>query len=270
MQSAKKSKLSVALFLMRNPAWSKEFVRRVKVNAARRMLPPPMGQSRAVAEAWAAEHAVDVDEAFARLGLDPSAVRTLEQDHPGMLEEAARKEASAKEKMGGGGSADLIYALCQALNVRTAVETGVAYGYSSLAILSAVSKLGGHLHSVDMPHIWSRDRSQVGIVVPPILRSSWTLLQCPDSIGLERALQASKPLDFCHYDSDKSYEGRSWGYRVMWKSLRDGGLFMSDDIGDNTAFRDFAAEIGIEPLVVNAPGAGASGRRFIGLIKKLS
>ena len=268
MQSEKKSKLSVALFLMRNPTWSKEFVRRVKVNAARRMLPPPMGQSRAVAEAWAAQHAVDVDEAFTRLGLDPSAIRTLEQDQPGMLEEAARKEASAKEKMGGGGSADLIYALCQALNVRTAVETGVAYGYSSLAILSAVSKLGGHLQSVDMPHIWSRDRSQVGIVVPPTLRPFWTLLQCPDSIGLDKALRAAQPLDFCHYDSDKSYEGRSWGYRQMWNALRPGGTFMSDDIGDNTAFRDFTAEIGVEPIVVNAPGAGTSGARFIGIVVK--
>jgi hypothetical protein len=265
----KNSKLAVALFLLRNPGWSREFLRRVKINTGRKLLPPPMGRGRPAAEAWAAQQAVSEATALERLSMDAKVLRTLEQDFPGLFAEAASKEASAKEKMGGGGSADLIYGLCEALQVRTAVETGVAYGYSSLAILSSVAKRGGRLASVDMPHIWSRDRSQVGIVVPDALRSSWTLLQCPDSIGLERAIRVSTPLDFCHYDSDKSYEGRSWGYRLMWNALRHGGLFMSDDIGDNTAFRDFSVEVGAEAIVIDAPGAGASGRRFIGLMRKI-
>lgn len=264
----KNSKLAVALFLLRNPGWSREFLRRVRINAGRKLLPPPMGQGRQAAEAWATQQAVSEAAGLEKLNIDVKTLRTLEQDFPGLLDEAASKEASATERMGGGGSADLIYGLCEALKVRSVVETGVAYGYSSLAILSSVAKRGGRLSSVDMPHIWSRDRSQVGLVVPSTLRSSWTLIQCPDSIGLERAIRASTPLDFCHYDSDKSYEGRNWGYRLMWDALRSGGLFMSDDIGDNTAFRDFAAEIGEEGVVVNVPGAGASGARFIGLIRK--
>lgn len=75
-------------------------------------------------------------------------------------------------------------------------------------------------------------------------------------------------IDLCHYDSDKSYEGRAWAYPLLWKHLRSGGLMISDDIGDNTAFRDFAAECEVEPVVILAAGSGGAGSRYVGILVK--
>ena len=46
------------------------------------------------------------------------------------------------------------------------------------------------------------------------------------------------PVDLCHYDSDKSYYGRVYGYPLLWDSLKEGGIFISDDIQDNLAFKE--------------------------------
>ena len=46
-------------------------------------------------------------------------------------------------------------------------------------------------------------------------------------------------LDLCHYDSDKSYYGRRWAYPKLWEALKTGGIFISDDIQDNWAFKEF-------------------------------
>lgn len=120
-----------------------------------------------------------------------------------------------------------------------------------------------------MPGPLRRDEGEVGIVVPSALRPYWTLEQAPDAVGLPKVLAKAPPLDFCHYDSDKAYDGRMLTYPLLWASLRPGGIFMSDDISDNTAFRDFAAEIGVAPMIVLAPGTGSSGERYVGLLRKL-
>jgi hypothetical protein len=110
----------------------------------------------------------------------------------------------------------------------------------------------------------------VGCVVPERLRRRWHLIRYPDFIGLKKVFRRVSTIDLCHYDSDKSYEGRAWAYVEIWSRIRPGGIFMSDDIGDNTAFRDFAIECGQPPIVVRARGSGGSGERFIGILVKPS
>lgn len=66
----------------------------------------------------------------------------------------------------------------------------------------------------------------------------------------------------CHYDSDKSYDGRMWSYSILWNALKRGGFFISDDIGDNVAFRDFANAVKANPIVIR------KGKKYIGLIVK--
>ena len=68
--------------------------------------------------------------------------------------------------------------------------------------------------------------------------------------------------------NERCSEARAASYRRLWPQLREGGVLMSDDVGDNTAFRDFAAEIDHEPDVMHAPGAGSAGSRYVGLIRK--
>ena len=261
----KLSKLQVTLYLLRRPSWYPDVWRRVRVNLGQALLPAPMGRSCAVAEQWAASQAVSAEKVLAALG---GTDHRLAVDFPDEMAEALRMEAQTQTQKGWGGSAELIYSVCEAIGARNAVETGVAHGFSSLAVLLSVRRRGGHLWSVDMPSPNLRDERDVGIAVPEGPRKFWTLERSPDSVGLPKVLAKAPPMDFCHYDSDKAYEGRLLSYPRLWASLRPGGIFMSDDIGDNTAFRDCSAEVGVVPMVVRAPGSGNSGERYVGFIRK--
>jgi len=53
----------------------------------------------------------------------------------------------------------------------------------------------------------------------------------------------------CHYDSDKSYEGKIWALPRLWKRIKSGGVLICDDANDNLAFRDFCNEQTIEPII---------------------
>jgi len=260
------TKTKVMVFLAIRPHYLPELLRRLRNNLAKTMLPVPIGRSRVVAEQWASECSVDISEVFAILR--SGSERNIKNEFPGVLEEAEQRRRSCPVSMGGGGSLDLLYSLCESIEAKRVVETGVAYGYSSLAILLSISKRNGELVSVDMPYPGRGNGKFVGFVIPDKLRSYWRLYRYPDYIGLPKALKQLPEIDLCHYDSDKSYEGRAWAYPLLWRKLRSGGLFVSDDIGDNTAFRDFAAECMVKPIVVNGPGSGASGERYVGIMIK--
>lgn len=265
MKSRKPSKLEVALFLLGKPAYYPDLWRRVRLNIGKALLPPVMGRSVDVATRWAASVAVDADTVDL---LAPGLRRSLAADFPAEIGAAQEMEDKYPTQKGWGGSVDLIYAVCEAIQAKTVVETGVAQGFSTLAMLLSVTRRGGRVYSVDMPAVALKDTSEVGIVVPQRLRTSWSLFPYPDSVGLARALAQVNQIDFCHYDSDKSYEGRCMAYPMLWSRLRSRGVFMSDDIADNTAFRDFSEELGLSPIVLKSAGAGASNDRYVGLLVK--
>ena len=154
-------------------------------------------------------------------------------------------------KMGGPGNMDLLYNCAEHISAKAVLETGVAYGWSSLATLLSLKNRGSTLlASVDMPYVGLDNESHVGCVIPSALKSNWWLIRRPDRQGIPIALRQLHMLDMCHYDSDKSYDGRMWAYPILWNALRTGGIFISDDIGDNLAFRDFADAICVEPTVI--------------------
>ncbi|MFV0281806.1 MAG: hypothetical protein ACK5JM_13735, partial [Rhodoblastus sp.] len=72
---------------------------------------------------------------------------------------------------------------------RRMVETGVAYGWSSLALLAASEdRPDSRLVSVDMPYPKMNNEAFVGIVVPERFHARWKLVRKPDRNGL-RALR---------------------------------------------------------------------------------
>lgn len=165
---------------------------------------------------------------------------------------AARRRADAVPfKLGGASNVDLLYNLCEGLAARHVLETGVAYGWSSLAILlSLKNREGGMLFSVDLPYLKHGNDRWVGVAVPETLHRHWRLFRMADREGLPRAIRAAGTFDLAHYDSDKSRDGRAFAYPRIWSALRPGGVLVSDDIGDNTAFRDFCEKMRLVPLVV--------------------
>ena len=183
--------------------------------------------------------------------------------HPDIFERAASRARGTGIGLGGAANLDLLYHLVRGLEARHVLETGVAYGWSSLSILLAQKAFGGgSLVSTDMPYPRAGNEEVVGCVVPEDLRASWTLIRRPDRPGLGRAVRKLGTLDLAHYDSDKTYAGQRWAYPKIWAALRSGGVLVSDDIQYQTAFRDFAATCGASPIVVGGDD------KLIGILRK--
>jgi len=166
--------------------------------------------------------------------------------------------------MGGAGDLNLLYAATALSDAVHIVETGVAYGWSSLAILAAIEgREGARLVSVDMPYPKMGNEDFVGIVVPEWLREKWDLVREPDRNGLKKAIaRLGGSIDLCHYDSDKSWWGRQFGYRLLWEALRPGGIFISDDIQDNFSFKEFVDTHHVSYAVTGYEG------KFVGITRK--
>jgi len=215
------------------------------------------------ATGWAAERAVSVGAALEKVGLRKKD-DLLPELGAGLVSEGHRRAKGALVEMGGPGDLQLIYAAARLCGARAAVETGVAYGWSSLAILAALSDNGGgRLASVDMPYPRMNNERFVGIAVPDDLRAHWTLIRLPDRNGLKHAIESlGGSIDFAHYDSDKSYYGRDFAYPLIWDALAPGGVFISDDIEDNLRFAEFVAEKGVSFAVTESSG------KFVGICRK--
>ena len=210
---------------------------------------------------WCRTIAVSTEQAIFQLTGRTDFV-PLQVEFAQIFEEAKKAESAAPVKMGGAGNLELVYQLCEHIGAKEVIETGVAYGWSSLAVLLSLQKRQGWLRSVDMPYAKMGNEDFVGTVVPAQLRSQWELIRLPDSKGLKIALSHTKQLDLCHYDSDKSYAGRMFAYPLLWEALRPGGIFMSDDIQDNLGFHDWCKKMKLTPVIVELND------KFIAVVKK--
>ncbi len=158
--------------------------------------------------------------------------------------------------MGGAAFLEACYAVVRLTRPKVVLETGVAHGYSTAAILCALAENGaGELHSVDLPMLSHDVVAFTGGAVPADLRTSgsWELILGPDRRVLPRLLQRLGPIDFFLYDSDKSYDGMLRTWRLVWPHLRPGAVLVLDDIHTHDAFLDFADMQGLAPLIIPKP-----------------
>lgn len=229
-----------------------------------RKFKPAGNDQREQATRWAAAQAVPVTLALQTAGLLSAGAEDVPALPDAVREESTARAASASVQMGGPGDINLLYAATVLAGAERVVETGVAYGWSSMAILAALERIGaGSLASVDMPYPKMNNEAWVGVAVPDRLRNRWLLIRKPDRFGLKQAISHhGGAIDLCHYDSDKSYEGRMYGYGLLWDSLRPGGVFISDDIQDNLAFRDFIERAGAKYSITEYLG------KYVGIARK--
>lgn len=177
--------------------------------------------------------------------------------------EALKAQENAPVKLGGAGSLSVIYYINEFVKSKTAVETGVAYGWSSFAALASLAQRSGTLYSSDMPYLLQNQSEDfVGCVIPEKYKSHWELYRYADKESLPKIFGKVDSLDVVHYDSDKSYDGRMWAYKTLWLKLKKGSVFMSDDIGDNAAFKDFCEKNKLNPYVIEFDG------KFAGVVIK--
>jgi predicted O-methyltransferase YrrM len=189
---------------------------------------------------WCAEHAEALD-AFAS-ALDPSAWAEAIEFDTALGKHAEEKLAAIDVDLGGGGDCRLLHFLVRHLKPQTMVETGVAAGFSSQCILSAMAKNElGHLYSSDFPYFrLERPEQYVGYLVDDDLKSRWTLHIEGDRKNLPKIVAEAGKIDLLHYDSDKSRSGRSMAMKLLKPHLKSNAPIVMDDIQDNLFFRDFA------------------------------
>ncbi len=122
---------------------------------------------------------------------------SLAERYPEEWLEAERRTAEVPVAMGGAANVELLYDVVRSLRPDRVLETGVALGWSSLAILLALESLGhGELVSIDMPYPGMKNDAFVGIAVPSHLHSRWTLIRRPDRDVLRStrpALRSDRP-----------------------------------------------------------------------------
>jgi predicted O-methyltransferase YrrM len=158
-----------------------------------------------------------------------------------------------------------LYRLVRELRPKVAVETGVCNGVSTAFLLLALEDNGeGELHSVDLPEVageeyqegafWDGKGGAVippgkepGWMVPPALRARWHLSLGRSQDELPPLLERVGEIDFFMHDSEHSYECMSFEFRTAWEALREGGVLVADDVNVNTAWAEFAREVGREP-----------------------
>lgn len=187
------------------------------------------------------------------------------------ISEEIEKSASKKlddlgVDLGGGGMYPLLTFLVRYFSPKTVVETGVAAGFSSYAILESMkrNKLG-ELYSSDFPYFRLPNPEKfIGIVVPDNLKNNWNLYIEGDENNLPKIVSEVDNVDIFHYDSDKSYSGRKYAMDMISPKMNPNGFIVMDDIQDNSFFYDYViANKVAEYYIYEFAG------KYIGLIGKL-
>ena len=195
------------------------------------------------AKKWAKLNTKHSTEAFCKL-IDSQLYDEILFDIISIEKEANIKLSKLNISLGGGGNYTLLYFLARKLKPNTVVETGVAAGWSSLAILRALKKNDkGKLYSSDFPYFRLENPEQyIGYLAKnEENKSDWYLDIRGDDVAIHEILKriGNNNIDLFHYDSDKSYSGRENALRVLNANINSKTIIIFDDIQNNLHFRDY-------------------------------
>ena len=200
-------------------------------------------RERQAATSWAAGHTVDMNAWADRLNSDLWAESLkFAEEMETSLRPRVDELAALGIDLGGGGCHELLYFLTRLRRPRTVLETGVAAGWSTTALLTAIRDNGdGRLFSSDFPYFRLADPERyVGYLVPDEIKGPWTLHTKGDRRNLDLILRPGVTVDLVHYDSDKSRGGREFFFRRVAAHLAPDAIIVMDDINDNLVFRERA------------------------------
>ncbi|MEO5650312.1 MAG: class I SAM-dependent methyltransferase [Ginsengibacter sp.] len=252
------SKLKTAFWFIKNPKYISHVFQILK-----RKRNKALENSREEATLWCKANSVGQHEAVRKL-TDTDTLVELLSLFPDEIKKAEQIAAAVPVKMGGSGATTFIYYLVKKSNAKKIIETGVAYGWSSLSILLAIKDdKEAKLISNDMPYVSMNNEDYVGCIIPENLKDKWELQRLPDVNGIPLALKKlNNTIDFCHYDSDKSYTGRMWATPLLWNALTKNCFLVADDINDNLAFKHFCESVNRTPVIIEHSG------KYVGVIIK--
>ena len=192
--------------------------------------------------AWIKSNCADFDMMVETLS--PSIWMESREYCNSLKNEAEQKLVQSQFKVGGGGFYPLLYFITRFSKPSVIVETGVAAGFSSQAFLSALSKNRlGTLYSSDFPYFRLPNPEKfIGFLVSPDLRNNWVLMIDGDEKNLPKIATQIKHVDVFHYDSDKTYSGKSFAISSLSPLFHDRSILIFDDIEDDSFFHDYVAK----------------------------
>lgn len=157
----------------------------------------------------------------------------------------------------------MLYTLTRMEKPEVSVETGVASGRSSSAILRALSEnTSGHLYSIDLPQhhtdegptLYTTDEGnkelsgfvpegkEPGWLVPDVLRTRWTLILGDSKKELPKLFEQLTAIDMFYHDAEHSHEAMEREFKSVWPVLRERGFLISDDVDWNSAWKEYLME----------------------------
>jgi len=131
-------RLQTVAWYLKRPALYPELVRLVLPRLVGSATADPRDSSQAEARQWCDPRAVTIDTAIEKIA--GAGRQSIESLFPQVLQAAHQRAAACPVRMGGPGGLKLLYWLAEHIQATRVVETGVAYGWSSLALLLSLRK----------------------------------------------------------------------------------------------------------------------------------
>jgi predicted O-methyltransferase YrrM len=161
--------------------------------------------------------------------------------------------------------ARLLFFLCKFTKPTYVIETGVANGFSSSYILSALDILdNGELFSFENIFLPWQTKEKIGSAIPENLKKRHHLVIGNSTFELKKLLNKLESIDIFIHDSTHTYNTMMKEFEISWPYIKTGGFLFSDDVHKNNAFLDFAEIIHRKPIIVKWNDDDG----FFGLIKK--
>lgn len=152
----------------------------------------------------------------------------------------------------------LLYALVKANNPKVVIETGVANGITTNAIMKAldINDNTGELHSFDVLPETSNAYIGSGNWNFHLLNSKNTYKQIVNEIS------KLPKVDIWVHDSNHGYRWQKFEYLLALKSLKTGGILISDDIDASSAWSELSRSHFRKSYII------FDSRKFIGIAFK--
>lgn len=171
----------------------------------------------------------------------------LERDFEEAWTDLERTMASTSVKVGAGHDADLnlanvVWCAIRHMDPLRVLETGVARGVTSVLALRALSQSNGgqgRLWSIDLPPMMHGWHEQSKVLVDENAWPDWTYVRGSSRRTMASTCAAMKSIDIFIHDSLHTPQTMKYEFEKAWPYMRTGGLLISDDVEDNSAFVDF-------------------------------
>ncbi|NDF35906.1 MAG: class I SAM-dependent methyltransferase [Nitrosopumilaceae archaeon] len=118
-----------------------------------------------------------------------------------------------------------LYILCKTIKPEKIIETGVAYGLSSMYILQALKENNkGILYSIDSIFSPWQSKEMIGRVIPDELKIRWEFVFGSSSEKLKNILSQLNEIDIFFHDSLHTYKNMMFEFETAWPFITKNGL----------------------------------------------